>query len=410
MILALSDSISKLSIPARLPLALFNLRQLTQVLHFGPSQLRRWPVASLFHGSGGVWLCSSVALCLGLTAASRLSAEQVLFIRNSDQGVFSETTVPVEVGTLVQVSEPPLASGNLSFTHWVVNGVRQNAVTGQAKTTFPYLVLGHTTVTAHYIPTADDTNTNGVPDWLELRLYGHLLETGQGADYDFDGDGSGHAQELAEGTPLTIPDRLRDGGLMLGLGANSVLRDESSKKRYEIRSEPQGLLTSVTGYSDAGTEKWTDLVAYGQMGTSGYYFGYWEIDGVRQASGSGLARPQACLVMDADHVAVARFFIAGDSDADGLQDWREWNWFGSLAQDASGDPDGDGIPTAGELARGSEPNLHDFLADGGVMMRLSAKSPARDEALKKRYEIRSEPQGLLTNASGYSDTGAEKWS
>ncbi|MCX6864660.1 MAG: VCBS repeat-containing protein, partial [Verrucomicrobia bacterium] len=309
--------------------------------------------------------------------------------------------------TFTQVTEPPFASGNLSFTHWTVNGVRQNAVTGQAKTAFSWTVLGHTTATAHYIPTADDTNTNSIEDWMELRLYGQLLEAGQGPNYDFDDDGIGHAQELIEGTQPTISDQPRDGGLMLRLSGVNVLRDESVQKRYEIRSEPQGVITAVIGYESVGVEKLTQTINYGV--TNGYYFGYWEIDGVRQASGSGLALPQARMVMNTDHVAIARFFPAGDSDTDGMEDWREWYWFGTLAQDGSGDPDGDGITTAEELIRGSEPHLHDSLQDGGVMLRLSAVAKVRDETLQKRYEIRSDPQGVIAAITGYAAIGTEQW-
>ncbi|MCC6356789.1 MAG: VCBS repeat-containing protein, partial [Verrucomicrobiae bacterium] len=85
----------------------------------------------------------------------------------------------------------------------------------------------------------------------------------------------------------------------------------------------------------------------------------------------GVALPRVMLSMGTDVVAVARYFAAGDADADGQQDWYEWYWFGGLDQSPASDPDGDGFTIAEEQSRGYNPTIRDEPSDGGIMMRVS---------------------------------------
>ncbi len=54
----------------------------------------------------------------------------------------------------------------------------------------------------------------------------------------------------------------------------------------------------------------------------------------------------------------------GDSDSDGLVDTWELQYFGNLAQDGAGDPDGDGLSNTDEQAAGTHPLLKDTDRDG----------------------------------------------
>jgi len=54
----------------------------------------------------------------------------------------------------------------------------------------------------------------------------------------------------------------------------------------------------------------------------------------------------------------------GDSDGDGLADWRERANFGDLSQSGADDADGDGLNNAGEEQQGSDPLLADSDGDG----------------------------------------------
>jgi hypothetical protein len=53
-----------------------------------------------------------------------------------------------------------------------------------------------------------------------------------------------------------------------------------------------------------------------------------------------------------------------DTDGDGVKDWREWSFAGSLAAGQDDDPDGDGIPSSEELDRGTNPLTADTDGDG----------------------------------------------
>jgi hypothetical protein len=354
-----------------------------------------------------VRIASSKLVVLLLTVTPGfVRAEQVLYTENSNPVVFSETEEVLDLGTVKTSRAAPLVVNEFSFTHWTVNGARQSAVDGQAIPRLRFSVLGTTEATAHYLLTAQDSNTNGIPDWQEIRFYGGLLGAADPDTYDPDADSFSHAEELLRGYPLTVADELVDGGVMMRVSGTMTYRDEALKKRYEIRSDPQGLVSLSVGYGDAGSVKTTPTIGSGSY--SGYYFGYWEVDGVRQAAGSGLALPRASTVLDTDKVAVARFFMPGDSDGDGLDDWREWNQFGSLDYTPESDPDSDGFTISEEVTRGYAQVIPDEIVDGGLMMRLSGMMTYRDESLKKRYEIRSDPQGLVSLSTGYQDTGTVK--
>ncbi len=78
-----------------------------------------------------------------------------------------------------------------------------------------------------------------------------------------------------------------------------------------------------------------------------------KIDEVRYTAGA--------LTEDQFLVATAN---TGDSDGDDLPDVWEQTHFEGLAQDGSGDPDGDGLDNAGEHANGLDPNSEDTDGDG----------------------------------------------
>ena len=69
-----------------------------------------------------------------------------------------------------------------------------------------------------------------------------------------------------------------------------------------------------------------------------------------------------------------------DSDADGLADSWETQYFGNLAQNGAGDPDGDGVTNANEYLNGTNPNFAEVLvASDGYW--TSGPTPSGDVAL-----------------------------
>jgi hypothetical protein len=63
-----------------------------------------------------------------------------------------------------------------------------------------------------------------------------------------------------------------------------------------------------------------------------------------------------------------------DSDADGLPDWWEVQYFGNLNQTANDDPDGDGLTNLQEYQQGRNPTKN-ALADDGDFVKLKVYTP-----------------------------------
>ena len=67
-----------------------------------------------------------------------------------------------------------------------------------------------TTIVAHYFPSTQDNDGDGVADWFEFNQFGNL---GYGPSNDNDGDGFTNDQENALGQEATIFDFVQDGGI-----------------------------------------------------------------------------------------------------------------------------------------------------------------------------------------------------
>jgi len=183
------------------------------------------------------------------------------------------------------------------------------------------------------------------------------------------GDGFTFSQELARGYDPTIPDITTNGGAIMRLSDSTTFVPGTNEYYYEIQSKPQGLISTTSGYVLPGTLVPTPDVSYGS--SSGYYFGYWTINGVRQAGVTGASPTAVTLLMTNDETAVAVFFLPGDSTSFGLQDWYQWFWFGNLNQTPASDPTSDGFTIADDIARDYSPVVANVTINGGAIMRLS---------------------------------------
>ena len=61
-----------------------------------------------------------------------------------------------------------------------------------------------------------------------------------------------------------------------------------------------------------------------------------------------------------------------DTDGDGIKDWHEWTYYGTLANGPNSDTDADGFTYADELARNQSPRVVDTLDAGGISRRRGA--------------------------------------
>ena len=80
------------------------------------------------------------------------------------------------------------------------------------------------------------------------------------------------------------------------------------------------------------------------LSTNGYAFGYWKINGVRQAGDDNRSLTQVSTSISANTTFTAYYFSESeDTDSDGIMDWYEYRMFGSLSMGPTDDPDGDGF-------------------------------------------------------------------
>ena len=101
-------------------------------------------------------------------------------------------------------------SNGYHFAYWSVNGVRQAGMTGVSSSKVITEVNGTMEVVAHYIPSAEDSDSDGVMDWFEMYQFGSLS---LGPSDDPDGDGFSNKREGELGQEATIYDQVEDGGI-----------------------------------------------------------------------------------------------------------------------------------------------------------------------------------------------------
>ena len=298
----------------------------------------------------------------------------------------------MNTGNTIQTPAIAYGSGTSSyiFGYWEVNGVRQASASGVALPMVTLTMANDAVAIARYF-TSSDTDTNGLADWQDEYWFGML---GHNLDSDPDGDGFTMREELTRGYSFAVRDEIADGGIMIRLSDDVTFRDASQKKHFDIRSDPQGIVTAQSGYVDSGSTVQTPALAFGS-GSSGYTFGYWEVNGVRQASASGVALPMVTLTMTNDAVAIARYFTSSDTDTNGLADWQDEYWFGMLGHNLDSDPDGDGFTMREELTRGYSFDVRDEIADGGIMIRLSEKATAWLSCYPDAQEPDNEPKSAV---------------
>ena len=105
------------------------------------------------------------------------------------------------------------------------------------------------------------------------------------------------------------------------------------------------------------------------IGHDTYRFVEWLIDGQRHPNATAVAdNPASGLTMSTGRHATARYLPENeDSDGDGLADWWEYTFFGSLDPTAEDDPDGDGYLNIEEYDDRSDPRDGSSVPSGPVI-------------------------------------------
>lgn len=295
----------------------------------------------------------------------------------ADPSMFKVTTQSspagfVELQTAYYSSGSELATASMhgikdgyQFTYWSINGVRQSISSGLAKTQANFTLNEDKNIVAHFLPSSQDGDGDGIADWFEMYQFGSLDQNGSG---DSDGDSFTNDQENQLGQEATVKDLVEDGGISFAASA-LISYAGSDLVNYSFKSDPAGFLDLVSGASPTGALVSTPHL---QGEKNGYHFAYWSLNGVRQGASSGAALSQVDLQISIPSELVAHYIPSGqDTDGDGLMDWFELNQFGNLDQNAQGDPDGDSFDNQSESLLGQEATIADKVEDGGISFTAS---------------------------------------
>ena len=254
---------------------------------------------------------------------------------------------------------------NYRFCWWDRNSTRQQDASGTALTTFTFTLDVPTTVTGHYLVPTVDSVGDGISDWTKIYYSGSLAN---GAASDADGDRFTFTQELQRGFSPRVVDTLGPGGVSRRR-SSTIFVDTTGGISYRTVSDPMSILNDQQ-YLPAGT-----LVAVPDNNghtIANYRFCWWDRNGARQQDASGVAVTTFTFTLNTPTTLTGHYLDPTvDSVGDGITDWTKIYYYGSLANGASSDTDGDGFTFAQELQRGFSPRVVDTLEQGGVSRRRS---------------------------------------
>ncbi len=308
---------------------------------------------------GGVSRRRSASTLVVLNTA----AIAVLEESSAPSGAVAQTRVMAR-GTTVNLTIPPDPYVGYRFTGWIVNGVRYETPTQLQP--IAVTVTADTTAVARYIRDGDESDGDGIADWQEWFLFNSLVND---QNSDPDGDGLSYAVEQLRGYSQVASDSLAMGGVSRRR-STTVTVDTTGRLPFRIASDPASILDQ-TQYFPAGTV----VTAPDKRGETvgGYLFAWWDLNGVRQADSSGIALSAFSFTLTSASTATAHYIAQGaDSDGDGIPDWDEMYYYGTLQYGPNDDTDGDGFTYATEQFRGYLPIAADLLSQGGLSRRRSA--------------------------------------
>ena len=344
------------------------------------------------HRSRTWWGLPAAALFLASVQSAGAALYQVDQL--SEPAGFLSKTEAIEGGTEYPSLTPALSATGYAFGYWTVNGVRQAGADGRSLTQISSVINGTTTYKAYYFAESADTDGDGIKDWFEYRMWGDLSQAGGG---DPDGDGFSNLRENELGQDPLIIDTVEDGGISGRLSTGFVYAD-TSMVLATIGSDPAGFVTESANYVEMNSSVSTPSL-HGE--NNGYQFAYWSLNGVRQASPSGVAVSKMDLNVSSTTTLIAHYVPGGqDSDGDGVKDWFELYQFGDLSQGPSDDSDGDGFSNQRESELGQEANIVDLVEDGGISGRLSTGFVYADTSMLLAT-VKSDPAGFVAETSTY---------
>ena len=329
---------------------------------------------------------------LALPISSFASLFQV--VQLSEPAGFLSQTDAIQQGTNHPSVTPSLSSNGYAFGYWTIDDVRVTGPDGRSLTQVSSVIQAAATYKAHYFQESTDSDSDGIMDWFEYRMFGDLS---RGPGDDPDGDGFTNQREDQLGQDPLVKDLIRDGGLSSRVSTAFVYADTSMVKAT-IKSDPAGFVTQTENFLALNSNVSTASL---NGETNEYHFAYWSVNGVRQAAPNGTASSQVDLNVSVTSEIIAHYLPSNeDSDSDGVPDWFELHQFGNLTLGPGDDPDGDGFPNKLEGELGQEARIKDLVRNGGLSSRTSNAFVYADTSMVQAT-IKSNPAGFVTETENY---------
>jgi hypothetical protein len=333
-------------------------------------------------------------VCFFLLTASA-QATSVNFLQTSVNDVDGSTVSAVSSNQYLDTAVSyttviaPSTFSTYRFTHWTNSSSAATIYRdawGRSLNPISFVLLEATTATAHYLPATLDSDGDGVPDWYEIEYFGDLSRN---ASYDGDGDGISLLAEYQGGSHPLYGNSKQLGGVAYADSA-LVTFNRAGYPTYTLRSVPAGTVNQSAVVPPGTVITTPDLTQS--------TFGYWTLDGVPQRDAWGVALRQISFTMDIENREAVAYLFSGDSDGDGVPDAWEYYYYGTLANGALSDTDGDGKTMLAEYQGGTNPRYADTHQAGGVSWADSAMVTV-NLANFSRYTLSSVPTGTINQSA-----------
>ena len=355
---------------------------------------------------GGISIRRSVKTFVNLGGARKLS------LSSDPPGLLTtEVTYPEVNSTFTSSNLSGLQSGYV-FSHWEVNGVRQQDAIGMGLSKITETMSEDKQIVAKYYQQTVDSDMDGLPDWVEWREFGNLNKN---SNSNTDNDDFTISEERKFGLSDLVSDSIIEGGISIRR-SQKVLLNLGGGSQLTLSSNPPGILPTQNTLHDINST-YTSTNLNGAQ--SGFVFSHWEINGVRKSDSLGSGLTKVVEKLDSDKTIQAIYIKDDlDSDQDGILDWFEWHKFGSLNNQSSNDADADGFTLFEETKFGTNPLIPDTIQEGGISIRRTLRFAFAQGAPGQNDSFDSDGDGLTdlqenaigsnkniqdTDGDGYSD-------